>query len=646
MGWWILAKHRWILGGTETQEWSKGAEEHKRGQNSTSITGYVYRGDRQILSYGLNSDSNNNSNYRKITSFNLLDVQGNVVGADFNQAGQSVATGTRQQTTWQINNLDGSKFTDSSGWFTNEFAFAGQKIASTNTDYLIRSRDSNRGLWVGHAESWGAHFGEDYAHYFNPANSWNDGSVSGKFFGGAQYVGWTAAAGAGIALGAIGAAAGLGAFGISSTYAGYAGAGLALTGAASSATSTYINNPNASYGEYGLAVTFGGLNPLGGMSGLAVGGGFAGVTALAGGDSAAAKRAFMAGDLIGGIFGGGADDVLKAIGKGAKFAYAMDHARRFARFQAGGAAIGWANGGVDGALMGANLGSMAGGIFANFAVACFTAGTPLVVDLDGSSRPIEEIEVGEFVLARSEFDPEGPLELKRVEEKFVRTAVVMELVIEGQSIKTTAEHPFYVPARQAFVPAGELKAGDKLVSHDGRLIEIASVCSTEAVATVYNLRVADHHTYFVGGSVWGWDVWVHNASRNYMLAVEEMLEEGSLSVQKAIKHPQHHVFPQNAKSKAWFKARGLDVHDYAVNMYQGQHGALHGGGNWILGKTWKKEWNNEIMRRLTTAEKVQLKAGGSTLTVEQIEKIGRKMMKDYGINDLPFVRYKRGWLPE
>ncbi len=45
----------------------------------------------------------------------------------------------------------------------------------------------------------------------------------------------------------------------------------------------------------------------------------------------------------------------------------------------------------------------------------------------------------------------------------------------------------------------------------GRLIEIASVCSTEAVATVYNLRVADHHTYFVGGAIWGWDVWVHNA---------------------------------------------------------------------------------------------------------------------------------------
>ncbi len=43
------------------------------------------------------------------------------------------------------------------------------------------------------------------------------------------------------------------------------------------------------------------------------------------------------------------------------------------------------------------------------------------------------------------------------------------------------------------------------------MVAVASVCSTEAVATVYNLRVADHHTYFVGGTIWGWDVWVHNA---------------------------------------------------------------------------------------------------------------------------------------
>jgi hypothetical protein len=28
---------------------------------------------------------------------------------------------------------------------------------------------------------------------------------------------------------------------------------------------------------------------------------------------------------------------------------------------------------------------------------------------------------------------------------------------------------------------------------------------------VYNLRVADHHTYFVGDDDWGWAAWAHNA---------------------------------------------------------------------------------------------------------------------------------------
>jgi hypothetical protein len=179
---------------------------------------------------------------------------------------------------------------------------------------------------------------------------------------------------------------------------------------------------------------------------------------------------------------------------------------------AGGALVGYGTtGSIDGALMGASFGQMGGSIAAHFAVACFTAGTPLIVDLEGHSRPIDEIEVGEFVLARSEFDPDGPLELKRVEEKFVRTAVVMELVVHGQSIKTTAEHPFYVPAQGKFVAAGELQIGEQLVGHDGKLVQIESIGSTGEVTTVYNLRVADFHTYFVGGGLWGFDVWVHNA---------------------------------------------------------------------------------------------------------------------------------------
>ena len=198
----------------------------------------------------------------------------------------------------------------------------------------------------------------------------------------------------------------------------------------------------------------------------------------------------------------------------------MLHASVAARYQlggmAGGALVGYGTtGSIDGALMGASFGQMGGSIAAHFAVACFTAGTPLVVDREGNSRPIDEIEVGDFVLARSEFDPNGPLELKRVEEKFVRTSVVMEMVVHGQSIKTTAEHPFFVPAQGKFVAAGELQVGEQLVGHDGKLVQIESIGSTGEVTTVYNLRVADFHTCFVGGTIWGWDVWVHNASYSF-----------------------------------------------------------------------------------------------------------------------------------
>ena len=210
----------------------------------------------------------------------------------------------------------------------------------------------------------------------------------------------------------------------------------------------------------------------------------------------------------------------------------MQHASVAARYQlggmAGGALVGYGTtGSIDGALMGASFGQMGGSIAAHFAVACFTAGTPLVVDMEGNSRPIDEIEVGDFVLARSEFDPDGPLELKRVEEKFVRTAVVMELVVHGQSIKTTAEHPFYVPAQGMFVAAGELQVGEHLVGHDGKLVQIESIGSTGEVTTVYNLRVADFHTYFVGGGLWGFDVWVHNAS--YKQRIDQTPTNGTWS---------------------------------------------------------------------------------------------------------------------
>jgi hypothetical protein len=128
-------------------------------------------------------------------------------------------------------------------------------------------------------------------------------------------------------------------------------------------------------------------------------------------------------------------------------------------------------------------------------------------------KPIEQFRAGDLLLSRSEFDPDGPVEAKVVEEVFARAGRVLHLRVGGQVIRTTAEHPFYAYNR-GWVPAGELRAGDRLAGHDGRWVPVEEALDTGEVEAVYNLRVADFHTYFVGRRAWGFSAWAHNAYLN------------------------------------------------------------------------------------------------------------------------------------
>jgi hypothetical protein len=57
----------------------------------------------------------------------------------------------------------------------------------------------------------------------------------------------------------------------------------------------------------------------------------------------------------------------------------------------------------------------------------------------------------------------------------------------------------------------ELRVGDRLLGEKGDWLVIEALEDTGTHETVYNLRVADFHTYFVGCEEWGWSVWAHNA---------------------------------------------------------------------------------------------------------------------------------------
>ncbi|MGL6095830.1 MAG: polymorphic toxin-type HINT domain-containing protein, partial [Fimbriiglobus sp.] len=139
---------------------------------------------------------------------------------------------------------------------------------------------------------------------------------------------------------------------------------------------------------------------------------------------------------------------------------------------------------------------------------CFVTGTPLMTPF--GSKPIEEFVESDEILSRSEFDPNGPVVVRRVIRVFRRTAQVLTVASGGAEIGTAAEHPFWAVGR-GWTKARELAVGDRLVGHDGTETRVDRVTDTGRYEVVYNVEVEEDHTYFVGADALGRSVWAHNA---------------------------------------------------------------------------------------------------------------------------------------
>ena len=133
----------------------------------------------------------------------------------------------------------------------------------------------------------------------------------------------------------------------------------------------------------------------------------------------------------------------------------------------------------------------------------FTPQTTVVTP--GGDVPIGELEAGDEVIARDEST--GETSTREVTAVLVHAdAVTGTVVIDGEVIETTPEHPFFTLDR-GFVRAAELRPGDLVATEDGTPGTVGSVTWDGGPAVMYNLSVAVDHTFFVGEGGW----WVHNA---------------------------------------------------------------------------------------------------------------------------------------
>ncbi len=104
-----------------------------------------------------------------------------------------------------------------------------------------------------------------------------------------------------------------------------------------------------------------------------------------------------------------------------------------------------------------------------------------------------------------------------------------------------------------------LKVGDRLRSDDGETVTVEAVCDSGTIETVYNCRVAEYHTYFIGSAAWQWSVWAHNACTGQTGGTES--------------HPEFKNFNDAQRAaQSWLKTRGFNpaMAERSVSKFTGE----------------------------------------------------------------------------
>lgn len=174
---------------------------------------------------------------------------------------------------------------------------------------------------------------------------------------------------------------------------------------------------------------------------------------------------------------------------------------------------------------------------------CFVAGTPVQM-ADGTTKPIEDVKVGESVLSRDQDDTAGTgkVTAHKVVQTFQNVVAEGTVVLHlagGESIEATPGHRFFVVGR-GFTQTSLLAVGNAIVTRAGpstngkpSSVIVERVEVKPGRATVYNLEVEGSHTFFVGTVEGG--LWAHNAGCNNRIAdsianghayVKHILHEG------------------------------------------------------------------------------------------------------------------------
>lgn len=153
----------------------------------------------------------------------------------------------------------------------------------------------------------------------------------------------------------------------------------------------------------------------------------------------------------------------------------------------------------------------------------FPAGTKVLM-ADGSNRPIEQIVVGDLVLATNPADGEtGPRAVTRTiltPEDRDFTSVTL---LDQSAVVSTDHHPYWVENRKRWIDAVDLRAGDALRTPVGTAVLVGETKQWKGHQPAYDLTVDDLHTYYV--SAGATPLLVHNTDETCPVWVKQAYDK-------------------------------------------------------------------------------------------------------------------------
>ncbi len=208
----------------------------------------------------------------------------------------------------------------------------------------------------------------------------------------------------------------------------------------------------------------------------------------------------------------------------------------------------------------------------------FVAGTQVVM-ADGTLRDIEDLELGDLVLATDVETGESAARLvtdtrDHRGDKHLVTLTVDPDGEDGEAkpgkVTSTDAHLYWLPDYGRWVPAGDLEPGMWLQTSAGTWVQITAVDTAHRTDRVYNLTVEGVHSYYV--SLGSADLLVHNQCGTKVKYGDDDLSK------KAIEYRKKNGYVKGGRNVAVIEYKIGDKVDHVIAISKGgkkKNGAGH-----------------------------------------------------------------------